>query len=359
MIIRFVKGCMLVVCVLAGIWLVSNLGYAIDAVAHDRVQVTLMPGATAEEIVARYPGLTLIQKEPGLIVGYPEAEEREYKRLLSMDRQIDLTLAVPKFPSFDWERYGMALKGSLDTYSQGKLGEITFQTEIYPRNEPLEKHLGAMVKRTFSYLIPAFVLAVAGGLLIVLLAVLLPRLGKVLDVLNRLLLSLPDFFLIVMIQYAAVMIDKKAGKTLIVALQFQDRTPFLIPLLGIAMLPGAILYGTLRLAFAREWQEAYVRTAYAKGLTRPMVVLSHLLRNTWEDLLAVLPRMVLVAVTSMVAAEVITWTFGLGGYAFAQGVVSVSSLPVTCAILAVFTLVTNGLIAWVRHRRAVAFKEGK
>ncbi|ARU63452.1 hypothetical protein CBW65_22470 [Tumebacillus avium] len=359
MMIRLLKGLMLVVCVLAGILLVSNLGYAIDAVAHDRVQITIMPGAKAEEIVARYPGLTLIQKEPSIIVGYPEAEEQKYKQLLKMDRQIDLTVVVPAFPRIDWEQYGVVLKRSVEFYAKGELGEITFQTDIYPRNEPLERHLGDMVQRTFSYLIPAFVLAAVGGLLTVLLAVLLPRVGKVLDVLNRVLLSLPDFFLIVMIQYAAIVIDKQAGKPLIVAMQFGDQTPFLVPLLGIALLPGAILYGTLRLAFAREWQEAYVRTAYAKGLTRPMVVLSHLLRNTWEDLLAVLPRMVLVAVTSMVAAEVITWTFGLGGYAFADGVTSVSSLPVTCAILAVFTLVTNGLIALVRHRRAVAFKEGK
>lgn len=322
------------------------------------MKVTLLPGNQPEELLARHPGTHLVSTEPDIIIGFPEGEYRKYSFAMREDEAILSLNQVPIFPKLDMDMYGLIIQRSVEMYAEGNLGDITFKQGFGTRNEPVVEHLPAMVSRTFSYLIPGFLLAFVAGVGLALLATWKPRVGRGLDVLNRLLLSLPDFFTIILIQLVAIQIDKSAGRPVIAILQVQDETPWLIPMLGIAILPGAIIYGTLRIAFEREWGESYIKTAYAKGLSRSMVILRHIVRNSVEDLLTILPRAVTVAITSMVIAEVITWTFGIGGYSFAQNVSSVNSLPVTCAILAAFMMLVNGLIALARKRFTINTKEG-
>ena len=119
-----------------------------------------------------------------------------------------------------------------------------------------------------------------------------------------------------------------------------------------------LIFGALRIAVAREWEEGYIKTAYAKGLSRTTVILWHMLRNTMADLLSVLPKAVSVAITSMVVAEVMCGIFGLGGYAINSSIYRVTSLPTTCAILAVFAIVCHLVIAVLRKRLVVDTKEG-
>jgi oligopeptide transport system permease protein len=57
-------------------------------------------------------------------------------------------------------------------------------------------------------------------------------------------------------------------------------------------------------------------------------------------------------------AEVMTGIFGLGGYAINQDILSVTTLPVTCAILAVFAMLAHLGVALLRKKTTVETKEG-
>ncbi len=355
---KITKVFFVVAFVLLGIFFVSHLGSAFDAVARDRLQVTLLPGASGQEVVDRISGTTLISEDPNVIIGFPDEKESEYRALIQNDKQVDLAFQVPTLPRFNLDQYITSLKQSLDMYASGNFGEIVFQNGFIFKNVPITKHLTELMTRSFSYLIPGVVLGVVSGIAIAYLAVWLPRIGKVLDASNRLLMSIPDFLMIVIIQLIAIFIDQKVNSTLIVVMQYRDQTPFLIPMLGIAILPSAIVYGVLRIAFAREWQEGYIKTAYSKGLSRKLVISRHMFRNTVEDLLTILPRAVSVAIASMVVAEVMMMIFGAGGYPFAQSVNGVSSLATTCAVLAIFTLSVNGLIYFLRDQLDVRKERG-
>ncbi|MFD2170586.1 ABC transporter permease subunit [Tumebacillus lipolyticus] len=356
--IRVIKPLLKLLLILLSIFLVSNLGFAFDALAHDRVKVTLLPGATGAEVVERNQGTRLISEEPDVIIGFPEEKESEYISLLQNDKQVDLTFRVYTLPRLNVDQYLVALKHCAEMYTSGTFGEISFRNGFVFKTVPITEHLSEMAFRSFSYLIPGLLVGVTSGIALALLAVWKPRIGRVLDISNRLLLSVPDFLMIVLIQYAAIAIDRRMNSTVIVVMQYQDQIPFLIPMLGISVLPGALIYGALRIAFEREWREGYIKTAYSKGLSRSLVISRHMFRNTVEDLLTILPRAVSVAIASMVVAEVMTMIFGIGGYPFAQSVTAVSSLATTCAILAIFTLLTNGLISYLRNRQVVQKRRG-
>ncbi|HEU4964428.1 MAG TPA: ABC transporter permease subunit, partial [Bacilli bacterium] len=163
---------------------------------------------------------------------------------------------------------------------------------------------------------------------------------------------------VVLLQMGAILIDRATGHPTVIVVQFGDDVPFLVPLLAISVLPATLIYGTLRLAVEREWTEGYIKTAASKGLARMPIFFTHILRNTMEDLLTILPRGVTVAVTSMAVAEVMCFIFGLGGYAISPSVVHVTTLTTTCGILAVITMLLHLVLALVRKRFVVNTSEG-
>jgi ABC-type dipeptide/oligopeptide/nickel transport system permease component len=215
-----------------------------------------------------------------------------------------------------------------------------------------------MLGRSLGYLIPALLGSVLLGGGVALWAVLQPRIGRFLDTLHVAMLGVPDFFMIVMLQFGAIFIDRQAERTVVMVMQFAGEAPFLIPFLAIMIMPALVIYGTLRIAFAREWDEGYIKTAFMKGLSRKSVVLWHIFRNTFEDFLSVFPRAVSVALATMVVVEVMTGIVGIGGYAINTSVVFTDALPTTCAILAIFAVLTNVVVSFVRKRYVVNTKEG-
>lgn len=354
--IRILKGVLITVLVLAGILLISNVDKGVERYARDRIQVMVGPGTPLEAVVLKFKGTRVINEEKG-IVGIPEDEAMFYVRKFEREHDVMFATQIPVPPQFKFSVYQSRLKKMIQNYTQGDLGSITYKTNP-GREYPVLKSLGDLVARSFSYLLPGLALGLITGFLLALAAVWKPRLGQVLDGLHNLVLGMPDFFIVVLLQLLAIQVAKAVGHKVFVIYQFVDEVPFLIPMLAISILPAALIYGALRLSVEREWQESYIKTAAAKGLTRNAIILHHILRNTLEDLLTILPRAVSVSITSLVVAEVMTMIFGLGGYAVNPKINSVSSLPVTCAILALFALFMHWAISLLRKKMIVNTKEG-
>ncbi|TCP57657.1 ABC-type dipeptide/oligopeptide/nickel transport system permease component [Tumebacillus sp. BK434] len=353
--VRILQGLLVAVGILAGILLISNLDKGIDVISKTEIQVVLLPGGQLEHVVEAFPGTKITDAAAGYIA-VPAGKKEVLERQIARHREVQLTLPVVTAPSFDLARYTKALQEQMKSYLDGDFGKIGFMSR--PQPIPVTDSLPEMLKRSMSYLVPGLFLGITLGFLAALLAVWKPKAGKVLDTGQSFLMSLPDFFVVVLLQFLAIAINKLAGSPVIIIMQFVKQTPLLIPMLAISILPAALIYGTLRIAFEREWEEGYIKTAYAKGLSRPSVIFVHMMRNTMEDFLTIIPRAVSMALTSLVVVEVMTGIFGLGGYAVNQNIAYVTSLATTCAILAGFSLLVQGLFAILRSRVVVTTKEG-
>jgi oligopeptide transport system permease protein len=356
---------LIAVCTIVGILMIANLGKGIQVVDPDHLDLKLMPGRTIEEVAARYPEIQIVNNERNT-VRVPSGERDKYWNVFNNDCAqydpaclIDKPLSVPKSPSFDFKGYRDAITAQIKGFFSGDFGAITYDTGRFGEREvPITDVLGKMIYRSLSYLVPGTFLGILLGYALALCAVWLPRIGKGIDRAHGLLLGLPDFFIIVMIQMLAIQLAKANGHKVITIMQFGNDIPLLIPMVAISILPALLVYGTVRLAVKREWEEGYIKTAYSKGLSRTRVFFRHILRNTSEDLLSILPRTITAAITALVVAEAMTSTFGLGGYTNNEKIIQVTSLPATCAILACFALASNALIALLRKLIVVDTKEG-
>jgi oligopeptide transport system permease protein len=358
---RIVKGMLVGVFILLGILLLSSVDKGFETFAQDRIVVNVTLFADMRAVVEKVPNTTVLNSPQGDQVGVPYGETEKYVQIFRTNPEVAYVGKVSVTPSFSWKKYRYEIGKQLQQYTQGSFGSL-----IYPSSRPIDppreysinSQLGSMIERSMSYLVPGLLLGCVLGYGFSLLAVWKPRLGKWLDGAHAVLLGMPDFFIVVLLQMGAILVAKAAGHKVLTVMQFGDDTPFLIPFLAIVILPAALLYGALRIAVAREWEEGYIKTAYAKGLSRSKVIFVHILRNTMTDLLAILPRTVSVAVTSLVVAEVMCAIFGLGGYSISPKLKSVTALPATCAILAGVVMLTHLLSAVLRKRLVVDTKEG-
>lgn len=355
---RFCKGFLLIFFVLAVIFLVGHLDKGVETHEPDQLHVYPKFGQSLPDIVARVEGAKIVNEYENIVQIDPR-RLTEFEDQFLADEQVLGIKRVAVVPEFTLRKYVSEVRRSIEGYTQGDFGGISYKVND-PKNDrvyPITQHLGDMVKKSFTYLGAALLFGLVTGYLLALTAVWKPKLGRALDSLHTVLLGIPDFFIVVLLQFIAIQLAKAAGENVFLIMEFAGQTPFLIPFLAISILPAALIYGTLRLAVEREWEEGYVKTAYAKGLTRTSVILFHILRNTRADLFAILPRAVTVSITSLVVAEIMSGIFGLAGYALNPKLSAVSSLPLTCSLLAVIGLTAHFLLAALRRRIVVNTKE--
>ncbi|MCX7569632.1 ABC transporter permease subunit [Tumebacillus sp. DT12] len=349
------RGLIIFVCVVAGIFLASNVDKGVERFAPDQLHVQLRGTDEYERVLAKLPEVHILDRETGL-VQIPYGQTTAYIERLREHPEVGMAFLVPVEPTFSLKRYGSELSKQLNQYREGNYGELYYNRA--PRAYPINSYLENMISRSLSYLIPALIFSVTAGLLLAIWGSLQPRIGRLLDGGQALLMALPDFFIVVLLQILAIFLAKAAGRTVIKIMQVGDDVPFVIPFLAIVILPTALIYGAMRIAFDREWQESYIMTAKSKGLTRTQIFFRHILRNTLEDFLVILPKSVALAVTSLVIAEVMTGVFGLGGYAVNERITYVTSLPITCVLLAAFVMATHLIVAVLRNTLIVQTKEG-
>ncbi|MBL0388235.1 ABC transporter permease subunit [Tumebacillus sp. ITR2] len=357
---RLIKGLLICLFIFIGIFLVANVDKGVQHQELDKVNVELthkaaLDGVTLQTVTDSVPDTHVADSN---LVTVPFGQVAEYvQKLKSNEYVMDAKPVAMEPPTFAFKAYVYGLKQQINQFASGDIGTITYKSNP-SRAYPVSNLLPDMVVRSLSYLIPGFLLSLVLGYGLALTAAWKPRVGRVMDRLHALLLALPDFLLLVLFQFVAILLAKLAGHNVVLIMQFAGDIPLLIPLLTVSIMPALLLYGTLRIAVEREWQADYIKTAYSKGLTSTATLLYHILRNTTADVLAVLPRAVTVSITALVMSEVMCGIFGLGGYALNEKLVLVTSLPTTCGILACFALLAHGILFLLQKMLIVNTKEG-
>jgi oligopeptide transport system permease protein len=341
-------------CTLVGVFLLSNVNDAFMNYSPDLLKVTHRSSFDLKALTEKYPELT-IEDAKNDIIRTPYGKSLWfYTQLPSISGVIRANL-IPIEPAFSMKKYAFELKQKLEHYSRGDFG--TSGSYGNTKGILFKDQLKKMIPRTLTYLLPALLFSILLGVGFSLLASMRKSLGKLLDGIHMLLMGLPDFFVIVLIQLFAIYASRLTDKRVILIIQMGNEVPFLIPFLAITIIPAVLIYGTMRTAIEREMGEAYVITAYSKGLGGPRVLIGHVLRNVIEDLLAIMPKATTIAVSSMAVAEVLCNIVGVGGYIIRPFYQDVSALPLMCTLLAVFTISLHGIFALIRKFLVVNTKE--
>ncbi|WP_164472720.1 ABC transporter permease subunit [Cohnella candidum] len=338
-----------------GIFLLGNVSNLFINESPDRIALKISMSEKLQTVSSKIPHTTVADEDHG-ILSIPYGSAQEYIAKATKVSGVYQAMSVPlEHPQISPRFYFYTLGKQMVNYLRGDLGVVV--TGTGKAKIPATEAIKEMIPRTFRYFIPSLVTALVLSMLFSLLASQNRRSGKVLDGIHALLVSVPDFFLVTLITFLAIIVYKNLHIRLALVVQFGDQVPFLIPFLTTALIPGVMIYGTLRLAFQRELSQNYVVTARAKGLSQAEVLWKHVLRNVMEDLLAVLPKATTAALASMAVAEAACDILGLGGFIVSPRMQGVSMLPLTCLALAVVSMLFHGLYALLRKRYVVSTKE--
>ncbi|WP_438432255.1 ABC transporter permease subunit [Gorillibacterium sp. sgz500922] len=350
-------------CMLLGIFLFSQLGHALKpTVADDQLRVPVK-ASVLHSIPEKHPETTVVQdgneRSPG-ILQIPRGQTAEYADLLNREYGVRETFPVEGPPTFSLSAYGRTLSDTLKRFAAGDWGELTsgFGSPGRPAKEiPLAGKLGGLMATTLRYLLPALAFAVFAGTAGALVASFHPRLGRLFDGVHAILLALPDFVVVCLLQLLCIFLVGQFHRPMYLIVEFNGRVPFFIPFVAIALVPGALVYGTLRIAVRREWAEDYIVTARSKGLGRSGVIVRHVFRNVADDLFAALPKATGLAVAAMVMAEVLCQIFGLGGLLDHPRYYAGDSLVTVCLVLGLVTFGLNLFYAVLKRLLHVGIRE--
>jgi oligopeptide transport system permease protein len=342
------------ICLMLVIIMVSNINKGYISQVPDELKLYLWPTVSLEEMIEQYPQVRISNKQKN-IVRVPYGKLDEYYTKLKTTQGISHVNKISITPSFVTRVYFFEIKQQIINYLHGDFGEIRYKGST--KAESILDQLPILVPRTLTYLIPGILFAILLGSILPILASLQRTIGKLLDAIHALMLCIPDFVLIILIQIIAIYLTKFSDKRVLLIVQLGNEVPFIIPFLTIALVPSVLIYGTLRMAIQRELSENYVRTAYAKGLSLSRILIRHVLRNIIIDLLTVLPKATTMAIASMVIAEVVCNIIGIGGYVLNPGIQNIGALAFTSMLLVLFALAFNGLFAWIGKWLVVRPKE--
>ncbi|WP_310224817.1 ABC transporter permease subunit [Paenibacillus qinlingensis] len=334
--------------------LMSNISKAFILEAPDLLRINLSSESTNEEVVSQLPGSRIVDAKLH-IISVPYGRVDEYGKLASKLPGVFLPRKVQlEKPAFSFHYYLFSFKELLLNYSHGDLGLI--RTGNY--DIPVKKVLKETVVRTCTYLIPGLIVGVLFSTLLSLVASMWGTIGRLLNSVHALLSGLPDFLLIILIQLASIYLTRLTGRNIILVAHYGNHIPFTIPFLAIALIPGVLIYGTLRLAIEREMKQDYITTALAKGLTKREVLFHHVIRNIMSDLLMVMPKATTLAIASMAVAEAMCDILGLGGYLVSPRVQNISATPIFCIVLVIIAIIFHVIYAWLSKLFVVKIGEG-
>lgn len=333
------------------IFFLSNIRNAFLSTEPDQIRIAIGPNTSIHSISGQLPGSRVLNEKAGLLA-VPYGKTWDYIGKTTAVKGVFRASAVPlEPPVISWRYYAYTVKDQLQGFLHGDFGN--FRSPYNRKEISVIGELPVMLLRTCTYFIPGLLMTIVLSLFLAMAAAMWRRLGALLDGTHALLVGLPDFFLIVLIQLGAVYATKFLGHFVLLIVQVGDKTPFLIPFLTIALIPSVTIYGTLRVAIARELAQDYVITAQAKGLTRGEVLLGHVLRNVLLDLLGILPKATTLALASMAVAEAICGILGLGGFIISPATQSVSSMSIICMAMALIAMAFHVLYALLRKKLIV------
>jgi peptide/nickel transport system permease protein len=161
---------------------------------------------------------------------------------------------------------------------------LTFSNVEYYESQQLKYMFPTIFPYFYTSLklvVSAFFLAVGSAIFLALLVKILPgSIQKSIRFFFFSLESLPDIFLIAMIQYIIILIYRNTGELLFPIVHSSQQPIFFLPVLCLSILPALFLVRTLLFLLDDEDSKIYVEFARSKGIKYSLILYVHMLRNS-------------------------------------------------------------------------------
>lgn len=205
---------------------------------------------------------------------------------------------------WSWAEYSRQLR---EYKEQLRRGEITLRTRSGAEVSflPLLKTAGW---NSFQLMGLATAIAVIAGIALGCLIVVRNRLLRALSLSWSVLgLSLPDFMVVVVLQFVTIYIYRTYNvKLWLVGAEPGSLAGWFVPLTVLSLAPLGMMTRLTSAAMHEIMHEDYIRTARGKGVPAIQVVAGHALRNVFPRILTALPGLMNLVLSSMVVVERLT-----------------------------------------------------
>jgi peptide/nickel transport system permease protein len=150
----------------------------------------------------------------------------------------------------------------------------------------------------------ALLISIITGVLITYITILLPqKLINFVSKLVSLLESLPDLFIIMVIQFSVIYYFKKTGTLLFPVAGSSQNNTYFLPIISLALIPSFMIFRINLHLVNEEWKKEYVVLARSKGFNKSRIFFSHVLRNMTPSIFSHSKTIVLYLLSSMVIFE--------------------------------------------------------
>jgi peptide/nickel transport system permease protein len=192
---------------------------------------------------------------------------------------------------------------------------------------------------SLSIFLAALGISILMGLVITYFTMLLPqKLNRLVTRVVALLESLPDLFLIMVIQFLVIYYFKQTGTLLFPVAGSSQSNTYFLPIVTLAIIPSIMLYKITLHLVNDEWEKPYIEMAKSKGFGKTRIFLSHILRNIVPSLFIHSKTMVLYILSSMVIFEKLFNIYGIISYIIRYPSPNVIAFTLIMFFLPVFLL---------------------
>ena len=192
---------------------------------------------------------------------------------------------------------------------------------------------------SLTIFISAFCMSIIMGLLITYLTILLPQ--KVKGLISRVvsfLESLPDLFIIMVIQFSVIYYFTKTGTLLFPVAGSSHNNTYFLPIIALALIPSFMIFRINLYLANEEWNKPYVELARSKGINKTHIYFSHVLRNMAPSIFSHSKSIVLYLLSSMLIFEKLFNISGIFTYIISYPNPSIIAFTLIMFFLPIFIL---------------------
>lgn len=249
---------------------------------------------------------------------------------------------------FSWATYKQGIKSYFTDLANRDLG--SFRVVIKGRDTTVDMASFMLERawRSAKTLLPALAVGIGAGILFGILTFFLPKpLRKILGGWNQLVFSTPDVLWVFLLILLAILIDSWVGEPLVMVAELAEHPVFLLPVLSVSIPIAAYLYFYTVHSISEFLNQDYVTTAKAKGLPASYVFVKYVMRPAADSLLIVIPKMIAIAVSSLVVVELIYNIYGVTWYMASDPKINASLLIALALFVVLVQILTSLLRLWV------------
>lgn len=126
------------------------------------------------------------------------------------------------------------------------------------------------------------------------------------------ILAMPDVFLILLLQFSAVILYRN-GIEIVPAAGYGEIRHMILPILALTLIPMSYIARITSLSIDENYEKNYVTTALGKGASNKRIIYIHVLRNAIMDILDSFSSIATIIISTLVVVE---YMFAYPGLAF-------------------------------------------